>query len=198
MAGRWLVPVMLAVILLVAAFGLQRAARDGIEQRRELLLRQRIEGITQVAHDNDPLRDVVQLREATAFTTPQAFRVHRLRLRGEPQALVLQPVVAAGYSGPIQLAVGITADGRVSAVRVLRHRETAGLGDGIAAAEWLTAFAGRSLDEPPPAGWEVRADAGAAERHEDAAVIHAVRDSLAYFNANRERLFTDPTDPAAD
>jgi electron transport complex protein RnfG len=56
--------------------------------------------------------------------------VYRARKNGQPVALFATPVAPDGYSGPIQLLVGVYADGTLAGVRVLAHKETPGLGDG--------------------------------------------------------------------
>ena len=50
-----------------------------------------------------------------------------------------------GYSGAIRLVVGTDAKGAVSAVRVLTHKETPGLGDKIELkkSNWIDSFAGK-------------------------------------------------------
>ena len=50
-----------------------------------------------------------------------------------------------GYSGPIRLLVGIDVEGTVTAVQVLEHRETPGLGDRVEAgkSDWVKQFDGR-------------------------------------------------------
>ena len=122
--------------------------------------------------------------------------VYRARRDGAPVALVLTAVAPDGSSGPIELLVGVNADGTVAGVRVLAHRETPGLGDPIEASrsDWVLAFAGRSLGDPPPAGWTVRRDGGAFDQFTGAtitprAVVHAVRRVLEYVGANQEALY---------
>ena len=102
-----------------------------------------------------------------------------------------------GYGGPIQLLVGINYDETVAGVRVVSHRETPGLGDGIddRRSDWVLGFDGRSLSDPPPKQWAVERDGGLFDQFTGAtitprAVVKAVRDSLVYFSADKDALFT--------
>lgn len=110
-----------------------------------------------------------------------------------------------GYSGPIRILVGISDDGIVTGVRILSHRETPGLGDGIEASksDWVYQFEGRSLGDPPESGWAIRRDGGQFDQLTGAsvtprAVIKAIRRTLLYFEANREALFALPADDESE
>ena len=76
--------------------------------------------------------------------------------RGSQAVAVILPVTAPdGYSGAIDLIVGVNADGSVAGVRTLAHKETPGLGDAvdIKKSGWILGFDGRSLSNPEPARW---------------------------------------------
>lgn len=146
-------------------------------------------------HDNDLLADTVEV-VAPALGTRGPVTVYRARRGGEPVALVLPAVAPDGYSGEIRLLVGINADATLTGVRVLAHRETPGLGDGIEAerSEWIRAFDGRSLADPPLGGWAVRRDGGVFDQFTGAtvtprAVVAAVRRALEYYSASRDALW---------
>lgn len=146
-------------------------------------------------HDNDLLADTVEV-VAPALGTRGPVTVYRARRGGEPVALVLPAVAPDGYSGEIRLLVGINADATLTGVRVLAHRETPGLGDGIEAerSEWIRAFDGRSLADPPLGGWAVRRDGGVFDQFTGAtvtprAVVAAVRRALEYYAASRDALW---------
>ncbi|WP_437420951.1 electron transport complex subunit RsxG [Stutzerimonas chloritidismutans] len=121
---------------------------------------------------------------------------------GQPSAVILQAIAPDGYSGAIQLLVGIRADGRITGVRVLSHRETPGLGDKIelAKSSWIRSFENRSLNDPDEAGWAVKKDRGAFDQFAGAtitprAVVGAVHRALQYFEANKQALLHAPTRP---
>jgi electron transport complex protein RnfG len=122
--------------------------------------------------------------------------IYRVFAGGQPAAALFVVTPRDGYAGPIRLLVGVAEDGRVSGVRVLSHRETAGLGDQIeeSKSDWILQFTGLSLGEPPVARWAIRSDGGAFDQMTGAsitsrAVVKAVRETLLYFSENRERVF---------
>lgn len=103
------------------------------------------------------------------------------------RAVILPVVTRQGYSGEIDLLVGIDEHQRISGVRVTYHQETPGLGDKIEArrSDWITRFNGLRLDELPPEAWGVKKEGGQFDGFTGAtitprAVIHAVHDALEY------------------
>ncbi len=153
-------------------------------------------------YDNDPVEDTILVTAPDALGSPEPLPVYRLRHGEEPVAAVLTVEAPDGYGGPIRLLVGVKPDGTVAGVRVVAHAETPGLGDDIEArrSDWIHAFEGRSLDDPPPERWTVARDGGAFDQFTGAtitprAVVHAVRRALTYFEENREALFTRPALP---
>jgi electron transport complex protein RnfG len=156
-------------------------------------------GTTQ--YDNDLLGDVIEVRDAELLGTDAALPVHRARLAGQPVAALITAVAPGGYGGPIRIVVAVGADGEVIGVRVLAHKETPGLGDGIERrkSDWIDGFAGRSLGSPPADRWRVRKDGGEFDQFTGAtvtprAVVSAVRGALAWFDVHRDEVFTRPAD----
>ena len=120
----------------------------------------------------------------------------RARRDGEVVAVAIPVVTPRGYSGDIRLLVGVDAGGEVLGVRVLQQNETPGLGDKIKAdrSDWILAFAGRRLGDPPEEDWKVEKDGGVFDQFTGAtisprAVVGAVRDALAYARRHHAILF---------
>lgn len=152
-----------------------------------------------LAFDNDPLTDVVELRDAQCLGTADPQAVHRARRGGVPVAVLINTVAPDGYAGALRLLVAVDAQGRLLGVRVQEHRETPGLGDFVeeSRSDWIHQFAGRSLGDPPPARWQVGKDGGDFDHYTGAtvtsrAVTHAVRDALACFAKHRAELLAEP------
>jgi electron transport complex protein RnfG len=148
-------------------------------------------------YDNDPLADRILVRDRDAFGADEPVPVLRARRQGTPSALVLR-ATARGYVGPIRLLIGVRDDGTVLGVRVTRHQETPGFGDGIEPShgDWITRFAGRSLDAPAPERWAVRADGGDFDQFSGAtitprAIVTQVRKVLEYVALHRDALFAN-------
>lgn len=152
-------------------------------------------------YDNDLFTDTIQVSDPELLGTDDPVTVYRAFRGGRPAGVILAPAAPDGYSGPIRLLVGISAEGVLSGVRVTSHRETPGLGDAIEAqrSDWILGFDGRSIGDPPQARWAVRRDGGDFDQLTGAtvtprAVVKAVRDALLYFSAHRATLFAVSAD----
>ena len=149
-------------------------------------------------YDNDLLADQVELGPDLLLGTGEASKAYLAFKDNAPVAVVLSPVAPSGYSGPIHLLVGIYHDGTVAGVRVVKHRETPGLGDAIEfqRSDWILGFDDRSLDNPAPKQWKVKRDGGIFDQFTGAtitprAVVKAVHSALLYFEQHRKTLFKE-------
>lgn len=150
-------------------------------------------------HDNDLLQDALQLPPAELLGQDAASVAYRARRNGEAAGVILEAIAPDGYSGDIKLLIGIAADGTITGVRVLAHKETPGLGDYIelAHSDWIKNFDGKSLAKLPDEAWRVKKDGGQFDYMTGAtitprAVVKAVHKALQYFAAQREYLFSAP------
>lgn len=148
-------------------------------------------------YDNKLYADCTRVRDPELLGSDAPITVYRARKGGAPVAAILTPVAPDGYSGSIDLLVGVYTDGRVAGVRVTRHNETPGLGDKIdeRRSDWILGFRGKSLTDPKPEGWRVRKDGGEFDAFTGAtitprAVVKAVARSLDYFRRHRDALFS--------
>ena len=180
-------------------------AEPRIEANRLAAQRQQLTAVLgDVAYDNDPLTDTLQVRDREYLGTDQPLTAYRVRRHGEPVAVLLHAVAPDGYSGSLRMLVAIDVRGRLIGVRVLEHRETPGLGDFVEErrTDWIRQFDRRSLDAPPAERWQVRKDGGDFDQYTGAtitarAVTHAVRDALTYFGRHRAELLAPPPPPDA-
>lgn len=133
--------------------------------------------------------------------------VYRVYSGETPVAALFVVSARDGYAGAIRLLVGIDIAGKLTGVHVLEHRETPGLGDGVESSksDWVRQFDGRSLGDPALEGWKIRRDGGAFDQLTGAsvtprAIVKAVKETLLYFEANREAVFlaVAGTDDEAD
>lgn len=148
------------------------------------------------SYDNDLLADTIYVTAPDFLGTNRPVVIYRARKDGQPVAAIVRPIAPDGYRGPIELLVAIAYDGSLIGVQVLRHNETPGLGDAFEnrEADWLEAFRGLSLMKPPQQRWTVRRDGGDFDAFTGAtitprAIVKAVRRSLEFYHANRDRLF---------
>lgn len=122
--------------------------------------------------------------------------IYRVFAGDEPVAALFAVTARDGFSGPIRVLVGVEYGGAVTGVRILQHRETPGLGDKIEStrSDWVFQFDGRSLGDPAVERWAIRGDGGDFDQLTGAsitprAIIKAIRDTLLYFDANRDEIF---------
>ncbi|MDR3392759.1 MAG: electron transport complex subunit RsxG [Sulfuriferula sp.] len=154
------------------------------------------ETLTPDSFNNDLLSNQITLPADPLLGTDSPSLAWQARMNNAPVAVVLEAIAPDGYSGKISLLVGVTADGRISGVRVVAHKETPGLGDYIelAKSNWILLFNGKSLSNPDDSGWKVKKDGGQFDYMAGAtitprAVIKAVHHALKYVALHRDQLF---------
>ena len=152
-------------------------------------------------YNNDPYEDRTRVPASDLLGSDEPVTVYRARYDGKPAAAVFRTVAPNGYSGAIKLLVGVYADGSVSGVRVVAHKETPGLGDGIdeRKSDWIFSFASHSLSslgysESNNGGWAVKKDGGSFDQFTGAtitprAVVQAVKNTLLYYQQHQQDVF---------
>jgi electron transport complex protein RnfG len=194
---------MLGTALLASVHGLTRERIA--EQERLMVQRQLNQVLPEGTYDNAMLEDSLLLAGMTLSGHPEPVRVYRARRQGEPVAVVMNHVAPDGYNGAIRLLTGIWADGSISGVRVVAHRETPGLGDPIEVerSDWILGFNQASLRHPDPRGWAVKRDGGEFDQFTGAtitprAVVEAVQRALEYHASHFDALYRPAQAPIAD
>jgi electron transport complex protein RnfG len=170
------------------------------ENERAFTLRSLNEIVDARRYDNDLFTDVVQVSDREFLGSREAVTVYRARKNGQAVAAIIASRAPDGYNGAIKLLVGINVDGSLAGVRVTGHRETPGLGDGIELerSNWVLDFEGHGLGHPQIDGWRVKRDGGDFDQFTGAtitprAVVKAVKNTLLYFDAHKNDLFSPPT-----
>ena len=153
-------------------------------------------------HDNDLFTDVITVTNQELLGSKKPVRVYRARRNEKPVTAIINAVAPDGYSGSIELLVAIRYDGSLAGVRVVKHKETPGLGDSIEASrsDWILGFDDRSLTNPEKKGWAVKRDGGIFDQFTGAtisprAIVNAVYRSLLYFDTHKDELFDKPSMP---
>ncbi|HHJ16359.1 MAG TPA: electron transport complex subunit RsxG [Gammaproteobacteria bacterium] len=183
----------------LVAYTFESTADRIASNQRHALLKSLHQLIPPERHDNDIFTDTLYVQNRELLGSKQPVPIYRARKNGWPVAAVLAPVAPDGYNGNIHLLVAINLDGTLAGVRVVQHRETPGLGDGIEAdrSDWILGFTGKSLSNPAGDGWRVKRDGGVFDQFTGAtitprAVVKAVRNALVYFNAHKQQIFAPP------
>ena len=143
-------------------------------------------------YDNDLLKDTVTLPGADGDVL-----AYRARHAGKVEAVVYQ-VTGYGYSGAILCVMGVSREGRILGVRVIKHAETPGLGDKIetSKSDWVHSFEGKWLGDPPADKWAVKKDDGVFDQFAGATitprgVVKAVKGGMEFFAANKAQLLDE-------
>ncbi|MEM6511869.1 MAG: RnfABCDGE type electron transport complex subunit G [Pseudomonadota bacterium] len=171
-----------------------------IRENQQALLEQRLTpALAGLMYDSGVTESAVVLEPPHDLPGEDAAVVYRVYAGDEPVAALFAVTATDGYAGPIRVLIGIDLDGQVSGVRILEHQETKGFGNAIehTMSDWDQQFKGRSLNNPAMHRWAIRIDGGEFDQLSGAsvtprAVIAAIRDTLIWFEANREQVFAWP------
>jgi electron transport complex protein RnfG len=99
-------------------------------------------------------------------------------------------VAPDGYSGNIEIMVGVDPAGAVTGIEILSHAETPGLGAKITQPAFKKQFVGKNLEN---ADWRVKKDGGQFDQITGAtisprAVVGAVHRGLEFFAGHRDEI----------
>ncbi len=128
---------------------------------------------------------------------PDDVIIYRVYADDLPVAALFAVTARDGYAGAIRVLIGIKYDGTITGIRILEHRETPGLGDKIVSSrsDWVYQFDGRSLGDPGLEKWAIKRDRGEFDQLTGAsvtprAVIKVAKETLIYFAAHRDEIFS--------
>ncbi|NOQ89877.1 MAG: RnfABCDGE type electron transport complex subunit G, partial [Gammaproteobacteria bacterium] len=131
---------------------------DDIKYNEKLTLLKKLNNIIPSdSYNNDLLLDTITIKAASLLGTKEESLAYRARNDKQNVAVVFSSIAPNGYNGSIYLLVGVHADGTLAGVRVVKHRETPGLGDvvSITHSNWILGFDNTSLSNPDDKGWKV-------------------------------------------
>jgi len=147
------------------------------------------------ADDNKLLKNVVEIAPNDLLGNKTTSKAYIAKQDHKFAAVILEAIAHDGYSGDIKLLIAIRADGTVSGVRVLAHKETPGLGDyiDIAHGNWIKLFDNESVEKTPAEQWKVKKDGGKFDYMVGAtitprAVVKAVEKALQFYEQNQHEL----------
>jgi len=161
--------------------------REPIAAAQKAALRQALQQVLP-EHANDPQNDKITLANNNVVVVIYPAKDSAGHIAG----LAWEVVAPDGYSGSIRILVGVRPDGSVFAIRVTRHQETPGLGDGIVKNHaWLASFVGQNLGSRI---WKVKKDGGDFDQFTGAtitprAVVKAVKGALEFFKQQKTAIF---------
>ncbi len=180
----------LALICAVAALALSQVASFTAEPIAAAEYAAKMEAVIAVlpAHDNAPGVDAVDLDARTYYPAMKDGEVVGWAFRG---------VTQLGYSGEIEVMIGVDAAGAIEGMRILRHAETPGLGSNYAEPAMLADFfGGKTL---VATDWRMSKDGGDIDAVTGAtvtgrALADAVQNALKQFTEDLPRLAAGEVD----
>jgi electron transport complex protein RnfG len=182
--------------LLSYMFAITRVPIEASDAEAKLSLFKQI--MPQENFDNDILKNVVQIAPNALLGNQVVTQANIAKLNNEVAGVILEALAHDGYSGDIKLLIAYRADGNISGVRVLAHKETPGLGDyiDITHDNWIKSFDNESLAKTPAQQWQVKKDGGKFDYMAGAtitprAVVKAVLKATQYFEENKQYLLAD-------
>lgn len=182
--------------VLVLAVIHDQTADTIIENQRLALLKQLTELVPAEKYDNalDQSSVVLPLGD---FSSKETVKVYLAKKQNQPVAAIFLVTTTKGYAGAIQLLVAVNQDQTLSGVRVVKHKETPGLGDKIEIekSNWITSFDGKSLNNPSQARWAVKKEGGEFDQFTGAtitprAIVGLVKEVLDWSQLNFDGLFS--------
>jgi len=94
-----------------------------------------------------PIEDVAKIAKEISMETPEELlEVYIGTNNGEVVGYTVKTGPTSGYSGEVQVLTGISSDGVISGITIIKHNETPGLG-ALATGEWNDQFTGKSATE---------------------------------------------------
>ncbi len=192
---KWMLPVILAVMTLITSALLMFSHTitadkiEAIQLANKLASLQRL--IPPQTIDNDLIEDAIEIFEPVQLGHRKPTTLYLGKLDHSLTIMAIPVTARNGYSGDINILVGVKVggdfNGQITAVEIIEHKETPGLGDLIESkkSDWLLQFPGTSLHHPTEQQWRVKKDQGAFDQITAAtitprAVVAAIKQALLF------------------
>lgn len=172
------------------------------EQKQQMILDGLKQLIPASLHDNDLLTSKKELFEPDLLGHRKPQLVYIGKKQGRLSVVAVPVTTRTGYSGDIDLMVGIKANGEITSVKILEQHETPGLGDLIVEnkSDWLRQFPSKNLTAENNKSWLVKRDGGQFDQITGAtitprAVVKAIKMAMQYFNSHEQEFEQRPKKP---
>ncbi len=149
-------------------------------------------------YDNDLLEAQISIAAHELLGTSSIKPGYIARKGTNATAVIFNVTAADGYSGRIELLLGIAIDGKILGVRTVKHSETPGLGDKIELKKnpWILSFDGTSLNNLSKRNWMVKKEGGVFDQFTGAtitprAVVKAIYQALNYYEQHKAIIFPE-------
>ena len=186
---------LIALTLIAAGAGLvlslvENVTREPIKEQRRLQMLKALSAVLP-EFDNSPDGDTVVLEKGVDKKgAPATVTFYRARRDGELVGTAFKVIAPDGYSGNIEVMVGVEPDQSIHGIEILAHAETPGLGSKIEEPWFKKMFRGKSLDN---ADWRVKKDGGDFDQITGAtisprAIVGAVKNGLEFYREHQAQI----------
>ncbi|MBW8190701.1 electron transport complex subunit RsxG [Neiella marina] len=148
-------------------------------------------------HDNNLAEHCFMVQDDHLLGGIAPQQAYLATLGDEATAVAIETTAPNGYTGNIDLIVGLNTQGEILGVRVLQHKETPGLGDKIERrkSDWIDSFMGKTVTDRKDPAWAVHKDGGQFDQFTGAtitprAVVSAVKNAVLFYQANADMLLS--------
>lgn len=196
---------LILAIFAIVTTGLIALTYFGTKEQIALQQQKKLLSILNAVIDESSYDNAIQLDCALVISVDflgsnEAQHIYRATKQGQEVAAAIETTAPDGYSGKIQLVVGITGSqeglAKVTGIRILEHKETPGLGDKIdlRVSNWVLDFDNQIYTHEVATNWAVKKDGGKFDQFTGAtitprAVLNAVKLSIEYYLANKAAIF---------
>ncbi|MBI1819579.1 MAG: RnfABCDGE type electron transport complex subunit G [Nitrospirae bacterium] len=166
--------------------GIYAFTRDTIEkQKREKKIRS-LKSVLPPT-DNEIDKDYIEIDGGKDRRgNPVKVILYHGKKEGQLVGTAFSIIAHDGYSGDIEIMMGVAPDKTITGIEIISQKETPGLGDKILKEKWRSEFKGKSLESKTDKGipfLDVKKDGGGIDQFSGAtitprAVVKAVREGL--------------------
>lgn len=142
--------------------------------------------------DEDLLDNAFLLPKPERLNQAASTYAYVARKNGQINGWIFPVTSTKGYSGNIDMLIGIDTQGKITGVRITAHKETPGLGDKVdyQKSNWVDGFINADLNNRQ---WAVKKDGGDFDQFTGAtitprAVVNSVAKTLRYFERQQKPL----------
>lgn len=186
---------LITLTLIAAGAGLilsmvESATREPIKEQRRLQMLKALSAVLP-EFDNSPDTDIVTLENGVDKKgNPVQVIFYRGRKNSQLVGTAFKVVAPDGYSGNIEVMVGVKPDQQINAIEILAHAETPGLGSRIVEPVFKDQFKSKSLDN---IDWRVKKDGGQFDQITGAtisprAIVGAVKKGLEFYREHNAEI----------
>lgn len=186
---------LIALTLIAAGAGLilslvEGVTREPIKEQHRLQMLKALSAVLP-EFDNSPDTDTVVLDNGVDKKgNPVQVTFYRARKGAKLVGTAFKVIAPDGYSGNIEVMVGLKPDQTVNAIEILSHAETPGLGARITEPAFKDQYKGKGLDN---ADWRVKKDGGDFDQISGAtisprAVTGAIKKGLEFYRAHQQEI----------